>query len=448
MKNFRGWKSVFSFNYKQNAGSQVYIAVTALIAAVIIAVSILLCVLVAKPEENEEITTEYCSVEKVYVLDQAGVGELKFSNWIPQLKELYYSTTELVQVSDMTTEELQTMTAKEESQRAIGVVIEAKEDTVSVIAIVPSTSEELSLSDGQEMAELVAIAVEKARVLNSGMDEFEISQIKKQAMISVSEVGEEEDIVVMLVKMLAPALFGLLLYSLLLLYGQNISQSVSVEKTSKLVETLLTSLHPYALLAGKVFAVVVIALQQFFIWVVALVIGVIAGGKIAELVYPGSEGGLGMMIEFMRTNIGETAFSPVAIVFALVTFCCGFLFYCVLFGMAGSMVSRPEEAAGIQSIFQMPIIISWIVTYSGSLMGNEAMLAVARNIPFTIPFCVPVDLITGTISIGQGVLSTVILLVFSVLVIMLSGRIYKGLVLYNGEKITVKNIVGILRNKN
>ncbi|MBO5354401.1 MAG: ABC transporter permease [Lachnospiraceae bacterium] len=451
MKNFKGWKSVFSFNYKQNTKSKSYIAVTTLVALAIIAVSILLCVLAAKPEDKEEgagEATELCDVEKVYVLDNTGLGELKFANWIPELKETYYSEVELEQVSGMTTEELKVKAAQEEGQRAVGVVIEKEGTTISVMAIVPSTSEDLSLSDGQEMADLVAIAVEKARVLNSGMDEFEIAQVKKQTTISVSEAGEEEDIVVMLIEMLAPALFGFLLYFLLLLYGQNISQSVSVEKTSKLVETLLTSLHPYALLTGKVFAIVAVALQQFFIWVAALVIGIVAGGRIAEMMYPGAEGGLGAVIEFMRANIGETAFSPAAIVLALVTFCCGFLFYCVLFGMAGSMVSRPEEAASVQSIFQLPIIISWIVTYFGSLLGKEDLLAVARNIPFTIPFGVPVELLTGAISIGQGILSTVILLVFSLLVIMLSGRVYKGLVLYNGEKVTLKNIAGILKNKN
>jgi len=80
-------------------------------------------------------------------------------------------------------------------------------------------------------------------------------------------------------------------------------------------------------------------------------------------------------------------------------------------------------------------------------MENDALLAVVRNIPFTIPFCVPADLLTGAIGIGQGIVSTVILMVFSVLVIMLSGRIYKGMVLYTGQKINVKTIVGILKNK-
>jgi ABC-type Na+ efflux pump permease subunit len=317
-----------------------------------------------------------------------------------------------------------------------------------VAAAVPSTSEELSMSDGKEIADLVAVAVEQARIEKSGLSAVQLSMINKQTSIAVTEAGEETNVVVYLVKYIAPAIFGLVLYFLLLLYGQQINQSVSVEKTSKLVETLLTSLHPYALLTGKVFAIVATAMQQFFIWVAALIAGIVAGGFVATTMYPEAESGLSVAVEFMRNNIGESAFSPVAVVLALVTFCCGFLFYCVLSGMAGSMVSRPEEAANTQSIFTLPIIVSWLVCYFGSLMEKESLLVVARNIPFTIPFCVPVDLLTGAIGIGQGILSLVILLVFSALVIMLSGRIYKGLLLYTGEAVSFKNLIGVLKNKN
>jgi len=447
MNKFKGWKEVFSFNYKQSAGSKGYIAVTALVAVIIVAAAVLISVLAAKPEDGEKVEEiSYCAVEKAYVLDLAGMGELRFDEWIPELATDYYSALSLVQVEAMTAEEVQNKAAQE--MFTIGVVIEKTENSIEVKAVVPSTSEELSLMDGQEVADLVAIAVEQARVVQSGLSELQFSQINKQVMISVADAGEEPNVVVYLVQYLAPAIFGLVLYFLLLLYGQNICQSVSVEKTSKLVETLLTSLHPYALLTGKVFAIVATALQQFFIWVAALVAGIFAGGILAENMYPGAESGISVVVEFMRANIGESALSPVAVVLALVTFCGGFLFYCVLSGMAGSMVSRPEEAASVQSIFTLPIVISWIVCYFGTLLEKESLLVVARNIPFTIPFCVPVDLLTGAIGIGQGIVSTLILVVFSVLVIMLSGRIYKGLVLYNGEKVTLKNVIGILRNKN
>jgi len=451
MNKFKGWKNVFSFNYKQNAGSKGYIAVTILVAVLVFAAAFLITFFSAKPKTEEDgdgEQEELFIVKTAYVLDLANLGELKFTEWIPELSKAYYSELSMVQVSDLAVEEVYAKAAQEEEGLAVAVIIEEKENNINVTAAVPSTSKELSMTDGKEVADLVVKAVEQARFAKSGLSELQFTQINKPVMISVADVGEETNVVVYLVKYLAPAIFGLVLYFLLLLYGQSINQSVSVEKTSKLVETLLTSLHPYALLTGKVFAIVATAMQQFFIWVAALVVGIVSGSMLAESMYPEMESGLTVAIEFMRDNIGESAFSPVAVVLALITFCFGFLFYCVLSGMAGSMVSRPEEAANTQSIFTLPIVVSWIVCYFGTLMEKESLLVVARNIPFTIPFCVPVDLLTGAIGIGQGLLSTAILLVFSLLIIMVSGRIYKGLVLYNGEKVSMKTVVGILKNKN
>ena len=253
MNKFKGWKNVFSFNYKQSAGAKSYIAVTTLMAVVLMATAILISVFAAKPEESEKNVeaVSFCNVETAYVLDLAGMGELKFDEWIPELSDMYYLDFSFVQVSDMTIEELQTKAAQEPSGHAIGVVIEKEEKNISVTAVVPSTSESLSLMDGQEIADLVASAVEQARVEQSGLSELQFSQINKQVVVSVADAGVENNVVVYLVKYLAPAFFGLILYFLLLLYGQKICQGVSVEKTSKLVETLLTSLHPYALLAGS-----------------------------------------------------------------------------------------------------------------------------------------------------------------------------------------------------
>lgn len=451
MKKFRGWEKVFSFTYGQNMKSKSYIGVTALIAVILLGLTMLLSVLAAKPEEPEEEMGEdsyFNWVEEAYVLDTTGslfADEAEFVSYLPDYDTEYFPDVKPVLVTGMTEEELKVKAATT-NDFAIGIVIEKEEDIIEVRAVVPSTSA-IEIEEGMEVAELVAVAVEQARLAKSGLSEFQIGQLKKEVMLSVSDAGETQNVVVYLIQYLAPAVFGLVLYFLLLFYGQNINREVSTEKTSKLMETLLTSLHPYGLLAGKVFAIVAVALQQFLIWVLAAVIGLVGGNIIGGMMFPDANQSMQVMLDFLRENIGESAFSPVSVVLALITFAFGFLFYCVLSGMSGSMVSRPEDAANTQSIFTLPIVISWIVCYFGTLMENDGLLAVARNIPFTIPFCVPVDLLTGAIGIGQGIVSTVILLVFSILVIMLSGRIYKGMVLYTGQKINAKTIVSILRNK-
>lgn len=452
MKKFRGWKEVFAFTFRQGVGTKGYKMVTTLIALAVLGAAMLVTTLSAKPEEEDSSTTteeEYCWVKQAYVADQTGSGTIPFEEWVSELAGSdYYDDVvwNTIDNSSMTAEELAAMVAQDESNMAVGVLIFAEGNTVSVRAVVPSTSN-LELEDGQEIAEIAAKCLEKKRAETSGLSEFQIQQMLKPVVINVIEAGEETGVIAYLIQYLAPLLFGLLLYFMLLLYGQTICQEVSTEKTSKLMETLLTSLHPYALLTGKVFAIAGTAMMQFFIWIAAGIVGLIGGVELGKVMYPGTESSIGTMITFLRENIGETALSPAAIVLALVIFCCGFLFYCVLSGMAGSMVTRPEEASSVASVFTFPILISWLITYMGTLTENAALLAVARYIPFTIPFCIPVELLTGTTGIVQGLISTAILLVFSVLIVMISARIYRGLVLYNGQKMSMKAIIGVIRNK-
>lgn len=443
-----GWENVFSFTYRQNTKSKSYRTVTALIAVLLFGVAAVISVLAAKPEKDAEYTEDENMknpIGTVYVLDLAETGIGDWNALLTEEENERFSGIRFYEVKNMTEEELQNKAAKT-GIKAIGVVITEKEDCVEVKALVPMLSV-ADIGDGKEIAELLAWHVEQLRLENSGFSEFVTGQILKETVLSVADAGEETNVLVYLIRYLAPAVFGLVLYFLLLFYGQNINREVSTEKTSKLMETLLTSLHPYGLLTGKVIAVAAVALLQFFIWILAMILGTVTGGVIAASLYPETQYRLVDVLEFVRSNIGESAFSPAAAVLALIVFICGFLFYCVLSAMAGSMVSRPEDAANTQSIFVLPIVISWIVCYMGTLTENDALLVTVRNIPFTIPFCVPAELLTGAVGIGQGILSLVLLLAFSALVILLAGRIYKGMVLYTGQKINGRTILNILKNK-
>jgi ABC-type Na+ efflux pump permease subunit len=211
------------------------------------------------------------------------------------------------------------------------------------------------------------------------------------------------------------------------------------------MEFLQTSVHPYAMITGKVLAITSIALGQFVIWLTAGIGGLYGGNAIAHSIYPQYENSAITIINFLKDNIGETAMSLPAVLLAVIIFALGFLFYCVIAAVAGSMVSKPEDVASTQFVFQLPIIISWLVSYFAPLMGKTGLTAAARYIPFTAPFSAPADLITGTMGLLEGLISLLLLLVFSFLTVILAARIYKGLVLYTGQKLTLKTIGNILK---
>ena len=443
VNNFHGWKTVFDFTFHQASKGGAFRIVTALVSVVILGIFIVANLLVAKPDEEKVI--EPSTITQVYIQDSSGLTEMDFRLYEEALNGPAFAEISFEYQVVATKEEL-VAKAKQNSDTTLALAIYTDEDAFVLEALIQSESQ-ISKSEADELLQVISTAYQTGKLLQSGLSPEILSMVLTPVVTSYGEIGEEENVAAMVIQMIAPMLFGLMLYFMLLLYGQNISKSVSTEKTSKLVESLLTSVHPYALITGKVLAITSMAIMQFLIWVISIVAGLYGGNYVAKQVYPGYESSVIEIINFLKENIGESALSLPAVILAVLFFCVGFLFYCVLAGLAGCMVTKPEEASSTQTLFQMPVIISWLVCYLASAAGNLEIIRVARFIPFTAPFCIPVDLITGAASLTTGLISLAILCIFTLLTIMLSARIFKGLVLYTGEKVNLKMLANVLKNK-
>lgn len=441
--NFRGWTTVFGFTFRQSTKGIAFKFVTSLVALIIIGLLILVNVLVAKPDN--EVKIEISPIKTIFILDNSGLQPTDFKSLSPQLVAAQFKNIAFTNVTDQTKEEV-IDTASLDSDQSLAVIISATDKGYSIETVIPSTS---SISKKQAEAVIIAIreGFESSKLMQSGLSADQLYTVLKPVVTSYNDIGENTSEIAYFIKILAPMVFGLVLYMMLILYGQTISKSVSTEKTSKLMETLLTSIHPYALITGKILAATFMAVLQFVTWIVAATAGLYGGNAVAHAIYPEYKNSVITIITFLKDNIGETAMTLPAVILSILVFCIGFLFFSVLAGLAGCMVAKPEDVASTQGVYLFPIIISWLVCYIAPATGNETVLRAARFIPFTIPFSIPVELITGTVGLVQGIISLAILLVFCILVIMLSGRIYKGLILYSGQKVNLKMIGNVLRAK-
>ncbi|HCW05512.1 MAG TPA: ABC transporter permease [Clostridium sp.] len=442
-KKFRGWRSVFAFTFQQTTKAMSFRIITFIVAFLIFGGLILTNVLMAKPDKEDKL--EPSPIKSVYVLDNSGLQAANYKAFISQLNEKQFDHIEFNNIEDKSEEEV-TKLAKSNSSQSIAVVISTKGSDYEMKAIIPDQSD-IEKDAAEDFLEIMSSAFQSNKLMQVGLSEEQLVSALKASVVSFSNVGESSNPTIHIVKVFVPMIFSFILYIMLLLYSQNICRSVSTEKTSKLMDTLLTSVHPYALITGKVLANVTIALGQFALWIASAIIGLFAGNAIAQEIYPGFENIAITMLNFLRNNIGESALTAPAIVMAIFILCLGFLFYCVIAALAGSTVSKPEEAANSQGVFNLIIVFSWIVSYIAPSTDNKTLITALRYIPFTIPFSVPVDLVIGNIGLLQGVLSIATLSVFSVLVIILSARIYKGLVLYTGQKFNLKLIANILNSK-
>ncbi len=441
--NFRGWKSVYGFTFRQATRGIGFKAVTALIAILIIAGFILMNILVAKPDKEDVVKPS--NITSVYVLDQSELAAADYESLMKQFSPVVYGDTRFILMESGNRGDA-IQSASKDSPTSIVVEITKNEAGYLLEAVIPEGSS-ISESESTMLLEIMKQCFEANKLIQAGLSVEQLTTALKPMNTMITEVGEDNNPATFIIKMIAPMIFGLLLYFMLLLHGQTISKEVSTEKTTKLMETLLTSVHPYAMITGKVLAISSVAILQFLTWVISAFIGLYGGTAIAHSIYPEYENTAITIINFLKDNIGESAFSLPAVILAILVFCVGFLFYCVLAGLAGCMVTRPEDAASTQGVFVFPIVISWLVCYIASAAGNEGVLRIARFIPFTTPFSVPVDLITGTIGIAQGIVAFLLLVIFSILVIMIAARIYRGLVLYNGQKLNLKTMFQVLRAK-
>ncbi|MFV0343476.1 MAG: ABC transporter permease [Anaerocolumna sp.] len=443
MNKFRGWGTVFSFTFKQTIDAIGFKIGTALVSLILIAFIVVINIVAANEGEKDgdkEVTLS--PIETVYVQDNSGIMETAYKEYIAASSPEVFGHIQFENVGEGSRNDIIVKAAG--TSNAIAVFIEIKDAGYEIEAVIPAESK-VTTKEAKSLLDQMTTAFETNKLLQSGISPEQLSMALNPVVTSHSIIGESSNELVYVIKLIAPMIFSLLLYIMLILYGQIISKSVSAEKTSKLMETLLTAIHPYALITGKILGVVASALLQFGIWVVALLIGLYGGNAISQQLFPGYENSIVVIINFFQDNFSETALSIPSFIVAMIVMLVGFLFYCVIAGLAGCLVSKPEEVASTQAIFQIPIVISFLITYLAPLYNKDSITAIARYVPFTAPFGVPTDLITGTIGIGEGIISLIILLVFSLIVTMLSARIYQGLVLYTGQKVNFKLIGNILK---
>ncbi len=227
---------------------------------------------------------------------------------------------------------------------------------------------------------------------------------------------------------------GIILYMSILLYGINVMSSVLEEKTTKIVEVLVSSLRPFQLLLGKVIGVGAVSIFQFLIWGVStrLILSQrrhLPGGGMNDA------GGL-----FQMPHVTAST----AVVFGLY-FLGGFLLYSAMFSAVGAMSSNEQEARQAQQPVVMLLVASFISMFA-MLNDPASTLSVTLSmVPFSAPIAMPVRWAAGNLPLYEVALSLGILSVSIVGVTWIASRIYRVGILMTGKRPNVKELVRWVR---
>ena len=186
----------------------------------------------------------------------------------------------------------------------------------------------------------------------------ELLTVRVDVSVTGGRTGEGQAADVL--SMVLPFVSLMLLYFLVLLYGQGTAASVLLEKTSKLMDLFLVSVEPTAMVLGKVLATALAGLLQLAVWILSLMGGFAAGGALARQTAPGVTLPL---LEVLR-GAGRLAglFSVPAMLEAVGLLLAGFLLYCSLSAIGGSLAGKVEDSVQHQrAVFpgaggQLPVL--------------------------------------------------------------------------------------------
>lgn len=270
-------------------------------------------------------------------------------------------------------------------------------------------------------------AVTRSELAGRGLYPDEVEKILhpvKLETVAVKASGEKKSSG--LSAFLLPFLLMMMIYMSLIIYGVQVMRSVIEEKTTRVVEVLLSSVSPIELMAGKILGVGAVGLTQMLIWAV---LGAVAGTPM----------GLAMK-SYIKLDLPMSV-----LVFLPVFFLLGYLLYSTIYAAVGAMCNSDEEAQQLQWPVLMPIIACTVIASSVIGDPNSQMAFWLSLFPLTSPLIMFVRCCVQTPPAWQLALCIALLIATILGVLWLCSRIYRVGILMYGKRPTLPEIVKWIR---
>lgn len=471
----KGWQKVFAFTFKQYVKTKSFIISTIIMAVLVAAMFALVNILpvaLSKNNDSGEIGSidTIFNYERVYIVDETGIVTDE------NIAELVANGIK-AERTDKSADDAVAMVAKAEGAQAAVVFTVDKNAAGEIISYTERTF--YSPSGNKMASALSATMTEFFRMCNVkhlGIDLDAYAQAEITINTRTVEAGQEElNVIAGMLHYVIPIVLSLMLFMLIFAYGNTIAQSIAIEKTSRVMELLLTSVRPLAIVIGKVLAMGLVSLAQFVLIIVVgagtMAISAPFGimGQIApllsdsELLAGGMANAAAAGVDISQFSIAQAVgsilekFTPVNILLIIITFIIGFLFFALLAALVGASVSRMEDLQAAMQPYSLVGIVGFFLAYypiifnaeslADGSAGTNSVQMFSYYFPISSPFSLPSAVILGQLDTLQSVIAVLILAVFTVLVAMLVSKVYEAIILHNGSRLKVGDILKMAKNK-
>lgn len=249
---------------------------------------------------------------------------------------------------------------------------------------------------------------------------------------------------------------ALLIYMFIISYGSQVMSGVLQEKTSRIVEVMISSVKPFELMMGKIIGVALVGLTQFLLWIVlTLAITSIAGGLLGvdmsqdAMLVGGQEASAmdaaDMSIQNIYTMVAGMDVVKILVLF-VIYFLFGYLLYASFFAAIGAAVDNETDTQQFSTPVTIPIIFALFVAIYGARNPDGSLVFWFSMIPFTSPV-VMLARLPFDVPAWEIILSLVLLIGTFIVSTWFAGKIYRTGILMYGKKASWKEMWKWIRQK-
>ena len=231
-------------------------------------------------------------------------------------------------------------------------------------------------------------------------------------------------------------IFVMMLMSIVLFYAiyfcaYQVSSSITTEKTSKIMETLVTSTTPTTIVIGKTIGIGIVGLLQMLLIVGTALVSAKA------FIEP----------ELLEAVLDMSNITPYLGIVTILYFILGYFTYALLYALTGSTVSKPEDIQSANSPVAILAVIGFYLSYFTMMNPTSELNLFASLFPVSSPFCMPFRVMMGLASVTDVLISIAILIVTILIIARVAIKIYSSAILNYGTKMSLKDMIKIYKDK-
>ena len=356
---------------------------------------------------------------KLLIIDSKNV----FEGTLENLKQMDLGYEFEITNEDLKFEDVKQKIEDKEIKEAI--IISPENEKVKISYIVENTT--MINEVPEECKNALTSIYSSLKISKLGLSEQQLQSITPNFEFNLEQTEEKSASGNILVMMI----MSIVLFYAIYFCAYQVSSSITTEKTSRIMETLVTSTSPKTIVLGKTIGIGVVGLAQMTLIVST---ALISAKTFLE------EGLLESVLDM--SNITPYLGAMTAIYFIL-----GYLAYALLYALTGSTVSKPEDIQSANSPVAILAVIGFYLSYFTMMNPTSKLNVFASLFPISSPFCMPFRIMMGLANTTDVIISIAILIVTIIVIASVAIKIYSNAILNYGTKMSIKDIIKIYKDK-